>query len=75
MRRFFNFNIGEPMHYDTTKEWLVDQHIDDWDRKMQQSLWYVADDSGLTLLDNVDFETANKYAYNNHGCNAYMKTD
>ena len=61
--------------YDTTNEYLTDLHIDDWDRKMQQSLWYVADDSGLTMLDNVDFETANKYAYNNYGCNAYMKTD
>ncbi len=66
------------MHYDTTKEWLADQHIDDdWNDNgniLYDSLWYVADDSGLVMLDDVDFETANKYAYNHHGCNAYIKT-
>ena len=60
--------------YDTMKEYLTDLHIDNWDRKMQQSLWYVADDSGLTMLDDVDFETANVYASKHDGCYAYMKT-
>ena len=61
--------------YVTMQEYLIVNHTDDLDKKIQGSLWYVADDSGITMLDNVDFETANKYAYNNHGCNAYMKTD
>ena len=45
--------------YDTTNEYLTDLHIDDWDRKMQQSLWYVDDYSGISLLYNLYFVTAN----------------
>jgi len=60
--------------YDTMKEYLTDLHIDDWDRKMQEpELWYVADDSGLVMLDDVDFETAHVYASKIENCNAYKK--
>ncbi len=60
--------------YDTMKEYLTDLHIDDWDRKRQEpELWYVADDSGLVMLDDVDFETAYVYASKIENCNAYKK--
>jgi len=56
------------------KEYLTDLHIDDWDSKMQeQALYYVADDTGLVMLDNVDFETAYKYADKMENCGAYRK--
>ena len=60
--------------YDTMKEYLTDLHIDDWDSKMQeQALYYVADDTGLVMLNNVDFETAYKYADKMENCGAYRK--
>ena len=60
--------------YDTMKEYLTDLHIDDWDGKKQEpELWYVADDSGLVMLDDVDFETAYVYANKMEGCGAYRK--
>lgn len=56
------------------KEYLTDLYIDDWDSKMQeQALYYVADDTGLVMLDNVDFETAYKYADKMENCGAYRK--
>ena len=75
MLGYFNFNIGEPMHYDTMREWLVDQHIDDWDNKIQDSLWYVADNTGLVMMRDMDFESANVYASKMHGCMAYRQLD
>lgn len=64
--------------YDTMKEYLTDLHIDDWDSKeyklmQEQALYYVADDTGLVMLDNVDFETAYKYADKMENCGAYRK--
>ena len=54
------------------KEYLTD--LDDWDSKMQeQALYYVADDTGLVMLDNVDFETAYVYANKMENCGAYKK--
>jgi hypothetical protein len=39
----------------------------------EQELYYVADDSGLVMLDDVDFETAYVYASKIDGCSAYAK--
>ena len=50
--------------YDNWKEYMVDMYID---------LYYVADDTGLVMLDDVDFETAHKYASKMDGCIAYRK--
>ena len=50
--------------YDNWKEYMVDMYID---------LYYVADDTGLVMLDDVDFETAHKYASKMDGCSAYRK--
>ena len=58
--------------YDTMKEYLVDKHIDDWDEKI--NLYYVADDTGLVLMRDMDSESAHKYA-TKHGCRAYRQLD
>ncbi len=69
--------------YDTTNEYLTDLHIDDWDRKMQDrdthstygSLWYVADNTGLVMMRDMDFESANVYASKIEGCMAHKQLD
>ena len=57
--------------YDTMKEYIVDKHIDDYEFKPE--LYYVADDTGSVMLDNVDFETAYVYASKMENCGAYRK--
>jgi hypothetical protein len=60
--------------YDNWKEYMTDMYIDDYDMKLGEPvLYYVADDTGLVMLDNVDFETAHKYASKIEGCGAYRK--
>lgn len=62
--------------YDTTNEYLTDLHIDDWDRKMQErDLWYVADNTGLVMMRDMDFESANVYANKIEGCMAHKQLD
>jgi hypothetical protein len=53
-----------------------EQFVASWKRAMDYAmneLYYVADDTGLVMLDNVDFETAYVYADKHDGCGAYRK--
>ena len=53
-----------------------EQFVASWKRAMDYAmneLYYVADDTGLVMLDNVDFETAYVYADKHEGCGAYRK--
>jgi len=62
--------------YDSWKDYMVDMYIDNAVKVVEQEenhLYYVADDTGLVMLDNVDFETAYVYADKHEGCGAYRK--
>jgi hypothetical protein len=53
-----------------------EQFVASWKKAMDYAmneLYYVADDTGLVMLDNVDFETAYVYADKHDGCGAYRK--
>jgi hypothetical protein len=60
--------------YDSWKEYMTDMYVDDMNTRLgKPDLYYVADDTGLVMLDDVDFETAYKYANRMENCGAYRK--
>tara|TARA_Y100001947_G_C10264937_1_gene271710 strand:+ start:395 stop:571 length:177 start_codon:yes stop_codon:yes gene_type:complete len=52
-----------------------DEFLKNWQEAMSDERYYVADNSGLVMLDDVDVETAYVYASKIDGCTAFRKVE